>query len=93
MEIFTELPRKGVALGAAGKIYSAAQCQSALDRGLDFVIVGRGAVLHHDFPQRVMADSNFTMAELPVTRNHLRNERLGQAFIDYMATWEGFVSD
>jgi len=93
MEIFTELPRKGVALGAAGKIYSAAQCQSSLDRGLDFVIVGRGAVLHHDFPQRVMADSNFTMAELPVTRNHLRNERLGQAFIDYMATWEGFVSD
>ena len=33
LEIFGEVPRKGVALGAAGKVYSAAQCQSALDRG------------------------------------------------------------
>jgi len=93
LEIFTELPRKGVALGAAGKLYTAAQCQAALDKGLDFVIVGRGAILHHDFPKRALADSSFAMADLPVTRQYLQQERLGEAFIDYMATWDGFVAD
>ena len=93
LEIFTDLPRDGVALGGAGKLYSAAQCQEALDRGLDFVIVGRGAILHHDFPQRAIADPQFTMRDLPVTRDYLNAEGLGPAFIDYMASWEGFVAD
>ena len=93
LEIFGELPRQGVALGAAGKVYSAAQCQSALDRGLDFVILGRGAILHHDFPERALADPDFQMADLPVSRDYLRGERLGEPFIDYMASWDGFVSD
>ncbi len=93
LEIFTKLPRKGVALGAAGKLYSAAQCQTALDRGLDFVVVGRAAILHHDFPERAAGDSGFRMTDLPVSREYLQRERLGKSFIDYMATWEGFVSD
>ena len=93
LEIFTQLPREGVALGAAGKLYSAAQCQSAIDQGLDFVMVGRGGILHHDFPQRALADAEFVMADLPVTREHLQQERLGPPFIDYMASWKGFVAD
>ncbi|MCH1492678.1 MAG: NADH:flavin oxidoreductase [Luminiphilus sp.] len=93
LTIFTELPRKGVALGAAGKLYSAPQCQTALDNGLDFVVVGRAAILHHDFPQHALANPDFHMATLPVSRAQLREERLGEAFINYMATWEGFVSD
>ena len=93
LEIFTELPRQGVALGAAGKLYSAAQCQSALDQGLDFVMVGRGGILHHDFPRRALADPEFAMADLPVTREYLQQERLGKPFIDYMASWKGFVAD
>jgi hypothetical protein len=28
-----------------------------------------------------------------VTREHLQRERLGPPFIDYMATWKGFVAD
>ena len=93
LEIFTDLPRDGVALGGAGKLYSAAQCQEVLDKGLDFVIVGRGAILHHDFPQRAMADAGFAMRDLPVSRDYLKAEGLGPAFIDYMASWEGFVAD
>ncbi|EAW42195.1 NADH:flavin oxidoreductase / NADH oxidase family protein [marine gamma proteobacterium HTCC2080] len=93
LEIFTQLPREGVALGAAGKLYSAAQCQSAIDQGLDFVMVGRGGILHHDFPERALADPEFIMADLPVTREYLKQERLGPPFIDYMASWKGFVAD
>ncbi len=93
LDIFGKLPRKGVALGAAGKLYSAEACQMGLDAGLDFVIVGRGAVLHHDFPQRAMADSTFTATALPVTRDYLSAEGLGPNFINYMASWDGFVAD
>jgi len=35
----------------------------ALESGLDFVIVGRGGILHHDFPNRALADSDFVMAD------------------------------
>jgi len=27
-----------------------------------------------------------------VTREHLRQEGLGEAFVNYMATWPGFVA-
>lgn len=30
---------------------------------------------------------------LPVTRAHLRHEGLSEPFIDYMATWKGFVAE
>jgi hypothetical protein len=49
--------------------------------------------VHHDFPQRAFADPEFVMADLPVTREHLTQERLSPTFIDYMATWKGFVAD
>ena len=52
---------------------------------------GRGAILH-DFPERALADPDFQMADLPVSRDYLRDERLGEPFIDYMASWDGFVS-
>ena len=91
LKIFTELPRRGVALGAAGKLYSAADCERAMGYGLDFVSIGRGAIVHADFPQRVIADSSFKMLDLPVTRQHLADEGLSPRFIDYMASWKGFV--
>jgi hypothetical protein len=32
------------------------------------------------------------MHALPVTREHLAAQGLGPKFIDYMATWDGFVA-
>jgi 2,4-dienoyl-CoA reductase-like NADH-dependent reductase (Old Yellow Enzyme family) len=89
---FTDLDRGSVRLGAAGKIMGAADALHCLEAGLDFVVVGRAAILHHDFPLRVQADPGFRAASLPVTREHLRNEGLGPAFVDYMGTWKGFVA-
>ncbi|EED34151.1 NADH:flavin oxidoreductase/nadh oxidase family protein [Luminiphilus syltensis NOR5-1B] len=93
LEFFTELDRRHVKLGGAGKIYNAADAQRALDSGLDFIILGRGAILHHDFPQQVARNPDFKAAELPVTAAHLKKEGLGPDFIDYMRGWDGFVSD
>ena len=92
VDYFTELDRGAVKLGGAGKIYTAADAQRALDSGLDFAIIGRGAILHHDFA-RLATDPAFTAAELPVTAAYLKNEGLGEAFIDYLRGWENFVAD
>ena len=89
---FTELPRGQTRLGAAGKLMSAADARRILEHGADFAILGRAAVLHHDFPQKVAADADFRSIALPVTRAHLRNERLGPAMIEYMNGWKGFVA-
>ncbi|MEQ1619467.1 MAG: NADH:flavin oxidoreductase [Terricaulis sp.] len=88
---FTELDRGSVRLGAAGKLTAGESVQRCLDAGFDFAIVGRGAILHHDFPERVRADASFTPIGLPVSAEHLRAEGLGEAFVNYMRTWKGFV--
>ena len=89
---FSELPRGQTRLGVAGKLTSAQDCRRALDHGADFAILGRAAILHHDFPLRAQADPDFHSTALPVTRAYLKQERLGPAFIKYMSGWKGFVA-
>ena len=94
IDLFTELERGGTPLGVAGKIMDAATAQKCLEHGADFVLIGRGAILHHDFPKRALADAAFQSIERPVTRDYLRGEGLGEAFVEYMATgWKNFVAD
>ena len=89
---FAALPRGRTRLGVAGKIMDAATAQRCLDAGADFVLIGRGAMLHHDFARRALADSGFRSIERPVSRAHLQAEGLGPAFIDYVAsTWPRFI--
>jgi len=90
---FADLPRGGTRLGVAGKLLNAADCRQALAHGADMAILGRAAVLHHDFPERVAAEPDFRAVSLPVTRDYLKRERLGPAFIDYMSGWKGFVAE
>ena len=89
---FTELDRGNVRLGAAGKIMSGADAQKAFAYGFDYLLIGRGAILHHDYPLLFAKNPNFTPAALPVTADHLRREGLGEAFVKYMQTWAGFVA-
>ncbi len=88
---FTSLPRGTTRLGVAGKIMDATKVQACLDAGADFVLIGRGAILHHDFAARCVADPGFAAAKTPVTAAHLRAEGLGETFVSYMQTWKGFV--
>jgi 2,4-dienoyl-CoA reductase-like NADH-dependent reductase (Old Yellow Enzyme family) len=91
MSYFTELDRGEVRLGAAGKIMTAKTAQAVLEAGNDFVVIGRGAILHHDFPLRAR-DAAFEPIALPVTREHLASEGLSPDFISYMNNWKGFVA-
>jgi hypothetical protein len=61
--------------------------------GLDYVVVGRGAILHHDFPERVRADADFRPVPLPVSADYLRGQGLGDNFVGYMRNWKNFVAD
>lgn len=81
---FVDLPRGTARLGVAGKVLSARDAQWALDRGADFVSVGRGAIAHHDFAARALADQTFEARPLPVSTGVLRQEQVGPAFIDYL---------
>lgn len=90
---FTELERGATRLGVAGKIMGADTARSCLEHGADCVLIGRGAILHHDFPRQLRANPHFESIERPVTRSYLQQQGLGPAFIDYMATgWKGFVA-
>ena len=64
-----------------------------LEHGADMVAIGRGAILHHDFPRLCAADPGFAVRTLPVPRETLRAEGLSDAFIGYMGNWKGFVAD
>jgi len=91
---FAALERGTTKLGVAGKILDAATARRCLESGADFVLIGRGAMLHHDFARRALADSAFRCIERPVSRAYLEAEGLGPAFLQYVtSTWQGFVAD
>ena len=92
IEWFADLPRGQTALGVAGKIMTAADVQASFAAGVDFVLIGRGAILHHDFVRKVAADPAFEPVAPPVSRDHLRAEGLSPTFITYIDGWKGFVA-
>ncbi|HKT53474.1 MAG TPA: NADH:flavin oxidoreductase [Caulobacteraceae bacterium] len=90
---FAELPRGETRLGAAGKVTQPADVRRLSEAGADFAILGRIAILHHDYPQRYAADPNFTPVSIPVSRDYLAREGLSPAFVQYMNNWKGFVAE
>ena len=95
LSYFTALRRGATRLGVAGKVRTPADAAAALAAGADFVLLGRAAIIHHDFPRLAAADAEWQPMQPPVTRAHLAREGLGPAFIDYMAgaRWGGFVAE
>ena len=93
LQHFTDMDFKDVKLTVAGKIMTAQNVQDLLDAGVDFVSIGRAAILHHDFPKKCLDDSTFESTPLPVSRDYLANEGLGEKFINYMSGWPGFVAE
>ncbi|HWV30725.1 MAG TPA: NADH:flavin oxidoreductase [Dyadobacter sp.] len=91
LSVFTSLPRKGVRVGAAGKIMSAHRAARLLDEGCDFVLIARAGILQRDFPLQVMADPRYESPTLPVTAAYLRRGGLSERFINHLRGWPSFV--
>lgn len=88
---FTDLDLKNVRLTVAGKINTGDDVRKVLDSKVDFVSIGRSAILHHDFPKRVIENAHFEPVSLPVSEAYLKSEGLGDDFVTYMRRWDGFV--
>ena len=93
LSYFTALQRGDVRLGAAGKIRTQEEAEAAMEGGVDWIMLGRAAILHHDFPARYDKDPRFIPESLPVNSEHLASEGLSPNFITYMRGWDGFVAD
>ena len=91
MAWFADLPRGRARLGVAGKIMTPRAAAGFLDAGADFVLIGRAAILHPDFPERARADAGFAPVPLPVSAAYLRDQGLGARFMKYIATFDGFL--
>lgn len=93
LDYFAQLRRGQVMLTVAGKIRTAQECQAVIGSDVDFVTIGRAAILHHDFPQKVLQNPEFEPIANPVSRDHLLAEGLSPVFVDYMNSWKGFVAE
>ena len=92
LSYFADLDRGAVKLGVAGKVNSVKAATACLDQGVDFVLLGRAAILHHDFPLRAAKDPTFAATSLPVTADYLHGQGLSENFVTYMSNWKGFVA-
>jgi 2,4-dienoyl-CoA reductase-like NADH-dependent reductase (Old Yellow Enzyme family) len=93
---FAKLPRGETRLGAAGKIMRPADARRLSEAGADFVILGRAAILHHDYPLRYAAELNFAPVSTPVTRDYLDREGVSPAFVVYLnslGATKGYIED
>ena len=90
---FADLDRGSVKLTVAGKIMTSRDVSRVLDAGVDFVTIGRGGILHYDYPIRVINEPDFLPINLPVSSEYLASQGLSPKFISYMDTWDGFVED
>ena len=93
LQHFTELNRKEVLLTVAGNIRTGEDVDKIISSNVDFVTVGRAAILHHDFPNKVLENQNFIPIDTPSPKEHLRKEGLSEKFIEYLKVFKGFVED
>jgi 2,4-dienoyl-CoA reductase-like NADH-dependent reductase (Old Yellow Enzyme family) len=72
IECALDVKRGAARIGVAGKIRTAEKASACIAAGADFVIIGRAAILHEDFPRQVAGDPRFAMRALPVPESYLR---------------------
>ena len=94
-EIFASLKRGSTRLGVAGKIHDPADVQRVLDMGVDLPVLGRVAILHHDYPNQLHgAGATFVPRRPPAAVDTLLDEGLSAGFVTYLRnSFKGFVAD
>lgn len=93
LEHFTNLDYRNIKLTVAGNIRTGNDVQKILNANVDFVSIGRVAILHHDFPKLVIANPDFEPVATPVSEQYLHKEGLSDKFVTYMKRWDGFVAE
>lgn len=90
LEVTTDLARRHdphgrrIPIGVAGKLHTPDDVRRAIEGGADFVLLGRVAIAHHDYPARLRADEGWEPAEFPLPESHYLREGVSPAFVDYL---------
>lgn len=90
LDVFTALDRRRVRIGASGKVLSARKAQAVLDRGCDFVMLGRASIAQPDFPLAASSDPRHVV-RTPIPRRQLEELGYSAAFVDYVQSYSGFA--
>jgi 2,4-dienoyl-CoA reductase-like NADH-dependent reductase (Old Yellow Enzyme family) len=93
MRHFLRLPRGDVRMGVTGRIRTGAAVRAAMDEGSDYLAIGKAGILYPEFPRLIRQDPDLEPDWLPVSASYLRSQAVGDAFIEYLTTWKGFISD
>jgi 2,4-dienoyl-CoA reductase-like NADH-dependent reductase (Old Yellow Enzyme family) len=94
IDYFTTLPRGDTRLGVAGNIRSGKDAESIMEKGIDWIMLGRAAMWQHDFPNLYRQNPAVKSVALPVTRAYLSTQGLSSRFIDYVKRgWPKYVKD
>jgi 2,4-dienoyl-CoA reductase-like NADH-dependent reductase (Old Yellow Enzyme family) len=94
LSLFMDLERKNVQLGVAGKIRTPQDAEAAMNAGVDWVMLGRAAMLECDFPNKYVNDRNFKPVEMPVPSSYLAAQGLSDKFQVYVrGRWPEFFAD
>ena len=81
-------------LGVAGKIRTPNDAEAAMNAGVDWVMLGRAAMLESDFPNKYMNDPAFKPIEMPVPSSYLSDQGLSDKFQIYVrGRWPEFFAD
>jgi 2,4-dienoyl-CoA reductase-like NADH-dependent reductase (Old Yellow Enzyme family) len=77
---------------ATGSVWTPEQADEVLDHGADLVGLARAAIGNATWPLDARTPG-WEPARPPYPPEHLRANALGEALIDYMRLWPGFVTD
>lgn len=81
-----------VAIAAAGKIWTADDARSVLDRGAQIAAVGRAAILDPSWAEHI-ADPTWTPVRGPLTVAQLRELDVSERFAQYLRRFKAIVAD
>lgn len=91
IDVFTELPRHGVRIGASSDLVDSARAESLLGEGCDFVMLGRASITEPEFPNLVTRHGHHSV-HLPVRRSQLTARGHSRTFVDYLLNYRGFAA-
>ena len=70
----------------------AVDVQAVLDAGCDFALLGKAAIVCHDFARRAIADPAFLAPALPVAIDTLSEQGVSAGFAQYLRQMGGIVT-
>jgi 2,4-dienoyl-CoA reductase-like NADH-dependent reductase (Old Yellow Enzyme family) len=90
--LFRQALPDDVRLLTAGSVWTRAEADALLAKGVDGVALGRSAVVNRDWPESAR-DAAWEPIRPPVSLAHLEASGLSPRFARYMGNWKGFVLD